>query len=286
MCLCLISSHTMIPPSTSEAAAAPASAVAPLNLNWTPCAPIKSTTMIGKYVRIDPLDIDTDTPLLWDALGGNDDTINERLKWYGLAALENQDDFKTLLQTLEKPNEGWAVNVMRLLEVVPSSSSTTTTTTDSNNNDTPPPPVCGMASYISTVADHGTTEIGYVAHGLRMARTPAATEAHYLLARHAIETFGYRRYEWKCDSQNMPSKAAALRYGFQYEGCFRHHRVTALDTNRNTCWYSMLNGKEWYDCRKVEFETWLADSNFDSETQQQHKRLEDIRIELGAVTTK
>jgi hypothetical protein len=107
-----------------------------------------------------------------------------------------------------------------------------------------------------------------------MAQSPAGTEAHYLLAKHAIETMGYRRYEWKCDSQNSPSRDAALRLGFQYEGCLRQHRVTAHGTNRDTCWFSMLDS-EWPQ-RKTEFEAWLDPSNFDAGRVQQ-SRLDDIR---------
>jgi RimJ/RimL family protein N-acetyltransferase len=112
-----------------------------------------------------------------------------------------------------------------------------------------------------------------------MAKRPAATEAQYLLAQHAIEHMGYRRYEWKCDSQNKPSIAAALRFGFEYEGCFRQHRVTALKTNRDTSWFSMLDS-EWPQ-RQRDFKAWLDASNFD-DNGKQRKSLVDIRTELSA----
>lgn len=217
-------------------------------------------------MRIDPLDLATDVPLLWEALGGNDDTINARLKWYGIAALASPFDLETLLTGLERPDEGWAVNVMRLTGQGPEEEAVV---------------VVGMASYIATVPEHGTTEIGYVAHGPRMARTPAATEAHYLLAQHAIETMGYRRYEWKCDSLNAPSRKTALRLGFHYEGCFRQHRVTARGTNRDTCWFSMVDS-EWPQ-RKAEFEAWLDPSNFD-DAKRQRRRVDDIRQDTAATT--
>jgi RimJ/RimL family protein N-acetyltransferase len=231
-------------------------------VNWTPRTPISATTLVGRYVRIDPLNISDDVPLLWDALGGNDDTINERLKWYGIPSLKNTQQLESLLATLERPGDGWAVNVMRLA------------TGEAQGLGE----VVGMASYIATETEHGSTEIGYVAHGLRMSRTPAATEAHYLLAKHAIETKGYRRYEWKCDSQNTPSRKTAVRLGFQYEGLFRQHRVTASGSNRDTCWYSMLDS-EWLQ-RKMEFEAWLDPSNFDDDKMQRRK-LEDIRNASG-----
>jgi RimJ/RimL family protein N-acetyltransferase len=166
---------------------------------------------------------------------------------------------------LERPDEGWAVNVMRLVDPGHAAEDA----------------VVGMASYIATVPEHGTTEIGYVAHSPQMARTPAATKAHYLLAQHAMETMGYRHYEWKCDAQNTPSRTTALRLGFQYEGCFRQHRVTAQGTNRDTCWYSMVDA-EWPQ-RKTEFEAWLDPSNFD-EAKRQRRRLEDMRQDATPTT--
>ncbi|MBV8830147.1 MAG: GNAT family N-acetyltransferase, partial [Acidobacteriaceae bacterium] len=91
-------------------------------------------------------------------------------------------------------------------------------------------------------------------------KTAAATEAMYLMARHAFEGLGYRRYEWKCDSVNEPSRQAALRLGFQLEGIFRQHMIVK-GRNRDTAWYSMLD-TEWPLCKAV-FETWLAPVNFD-----------------------
>ena len=204
-------------------------------------------SLTGEYVRIDPLNVKEDVPLLWDALGGNDGTINERLKWYGMEDFESQQDLSKLLQSIEEP-EGCCVNILRLA---------------STNQ------IAGMASYIATVADHGVTEIGYVAHGPAMERSPASTEAHYLLAKHCFETMEYRRYEWKCDSNNIPSGNAALRYGFTFEGKFRQHRVTARNTNRDTHYYSMIDS-EWPH-RKHVFELWLSSSNFDANGQQKKK---------------
>ncbi|HXE52290.1 MAG TPA: GNAT family protein, partial [Tepidisphaeraceae bacterium] len=87
----------------------------------------------------------------------------------------------------------------------------------------------------------------------------------YLLARHAFEDLGYRRYEWKCDSLNARSRQAALRLGFTFEGIFRQHRVVK-GRNRDTAWFSMLDS-EW-PARKASFERWLAPSNFDAAGQQ------------------
>jgi RimJ/RimL family protein N-acetyltransferase len=108
-------------------------------------------------------------------------------------------------------------------------------------------------------------EVGHITYGAPLQRTPLGTEVQYLLARYAFETLDYRRYEWKCNSFNEPSKRAALRYGFVYEGTFRQHMIVK-GRSRDTCWYSMLDS-EW-PSRKLAFETWLAPENFDKDGRQ------------------
>jgi RimJ/RimL family protein N-acetyltransferase len=102
-------------------------------------------------------------------------------------------------------------------------------------------------------------EVGHVLYSPALQRTPLGTEAQYLLARYAFETLGYRRYEWKCNALNAASHAAALRYGFTYEGTFRQHLI-AKGRNRDNAWFSMLDS-EW-PARKANFERWLAPENF------------------------
>jgi RimJ/RimL family protein N-acetyltransferase len=103
-------------------------------------------------------------------------------------------------------------------------------------------------------------EIGSIVYSAALQRTPLGTETQYLLARYAFETLGYRRYEWKCDSLNAPSRRAALRYGFVFEGIFRQHMI-AKGRSRDTAYFSMLD-REWPD-RKRNFESWLQAGNFD-----------------------
>jgi RimJ/RimL family protein N-acetyltransferase len=112
---------------------------------------------------------------------------------------------------------------------------------------------------------HGAIEIGYVYWGPAIARTRVATEALYLFARHIFEDLGYRRFEWKCNNRNAPSKSAALRFGFTFEGIFRQHMIVKGES-RDTAWFSMLDG-EW-PSRKAGFERWLAPGNFDAAGQQ------------------
>jgi RimJ/RimL family protein N-acetyltransferase len=108
-------------------------------------------------------------------------------------------------------------------------------------------------------------EVGNIVYSPALQRTPLGTEAQYLIARYAIETLGYRRYEWKCDDRNEPSKRAARRFGFTYEGTFRQHMIVK-GQNRDTAWYSILDS-EW-QARKAVFERWLAPENFDRDGRQ------------------
>jgi RimJ/RimL family protein N-acetyltransferase len=112
-------------------------------------------------------------------------------------------------------------------------------------------------------------EVGSIVYGPALQRTPLGTEAQYLLARYAFETLGYRRYEWKCDALDAPSRGAALRYGFTFEGVFRQHMIRN-GRNRDTAWFSILEG-EW-PARKAAFERWLKADNFDT-TGRQIERL-------------
>ena len=123
----------------------------------------------------------------------------------------------------------------------------------------------GYASYMRIEPAQGVVEVGNILLTPQLQRTAAATEAMYLMASHAFEYLGYRRYEWKCDAENLPSRRAALRLGFTFEGIFRQHMVVK-GRNRNTAWFSMLD-REW-PARKEALEAWLAPANFDSEGRQ------------------
>ena len=123
----------------------------------------------------------------------------------------------------------------------------------------------GQQSLMHIVPEHGSIEIGAVYWGPGVARTRLATEALYLFARHGIEDLGYRRFEWKCNNANEPSKRAAERFGFTFEGIFRQHMIIKGES-RDTAWFSMLNG-EW-PTRKAGFLRWLDEANFDAEGNQ------------------
>lgn len=117
-------------------------------------------------------------------------------------------------------------------------------------------------------AMHGVIEIGNILWGPAIARTRMATEALYLFASYAFDTLGYRRFEWKCNNLNAPSKRAAERFGFTFEGVFRQHMVTK-GGNRNTAWFSIIDS-EW-PALKAGYERWLQPENFDADGRQKTK---------------
>jgi len=118
----------------------------------------------------------------------------------------------------------------------------------------------GVASYLNIVPAHGSIEIGHIWLGPALQNTAAATEALYLLIRHALDDLDYRRMEWKCNALNLASRRAALRLGFAFEGIFYNHFIVK-GRNRDTAWYSIFDD-EWPPIR-ANFESWLAPANFD-----------------------
>lgn len=129
----------------------------------------------------------------------------------------------------------------------------------------------GMCSLMRMDLPNRVIEIGSILYTPVLQRTPAATEAMYLLARYVFETLGFRRYEWKCNDLNAPSKRAAIRLGFVYEGTFRQHMI-AKGRNRDTAWYGMLDS-DWPEIKR-KMEEWLHEDNFDDDGSQKRK-LED-----------
>ena len=136
----------------------------------------------------------------------------------------------------------------------------------------------GMASFLRITPQHGVIEIGHIWFAPALQRTRKATEAILLLASLAFDALGYRRLEWKCDSLNEPSKRAADRFGFTYEGTFRQHMIVK-GRNRDTAWFSMTDG-EW-PLRKAAFDAWLSPENFDPEGHQR-RGLAEVRASIEA----
>jgi len=131
----------------------------------------------------------------------------------------------------------------------------------------------GLAAYLRIVPEHGVLEIGHIHLSPQLQQSRAATEMQHLLMRHAFDDLGYRRYEWKCDALNAPSRRAALRLGFQYEGTFRN-AIIYKGRSRDTAWFSITD-QEWPAVRAA-FERWLAPENFDHR-RRQHRTLASLR---------
>jgi RimJ/RimL family protein N-acetyltransferase len=126
----------------------------------------------------------------------------------------------------------------------------------------------GYQTLMRIDAPNRVIEVGNIMYTPAMQRTAGATEAQYLFARYVFDELGYRRYEWKCNNFNAPSKRAAERFGFTFEGVFRQHMIVK-GRNRDTAWFAMLDG-EWL-ARKAAYERWLKPDNFDEKGRQKQK---------------
>lgn len=136
----------------------------------------------------------------------------------------------------------------------------------------------GMASYLRIAPEAGSIEVGNICLGPALQRTKAATEAMYLMMQWAFEA-GYRRYEWKCNALNLPSRRAAQRLGFSYEGIFRQ-AVIVKGRNRDTAWFAIID-KEWPALREA-YAAWLAPANFAADGQQRESLADLTRLVRAA----
>jgi RimJ/RimL family protein N-acetyltransferase len=221
--------------------------------NFKGCPAPKPVTLKGRFVTVEPYDRARHLQALWDGLGGM--AINPLLTYFSQDDFAGIEDFDSWLESVQTKS-GWVTHVFR---------------------DNASGKVVGMANYMRADPANGVVEVGGVAHGADMARSPLATEVHYLMAKHVFEELGYRRYEWKCNNENKASKTTAERYGFTFEGVFRQHMLSK-HKNRDTAWYSMIDG-EW-PLINAAFEAWLSPANFDGDGKQR-RRLQDIRADLA-----
>jgi RimJ/RimL family protein N-acetyltransferase len=136
--------------------------------------------------------------------------------------------------------------------------------------------VVGVGTLMRITPEARSIEVGHLWFSPRLQRTPAATEAIYLLIRHAFDDLGYRRMEWKCNALNAASRRAAKRFGFTFEGIF-YQAAIVKGRNRDTAWYSILDG-EWPAIR-ANFEAWLSPENFD-ERGEQRRALAELNATL------
>lgn len=207
-------------------------------------------SVTGRFVKIEPANFPRDAATLFPSVCGPED--DDLWTYLPIGPFASPDDLATEMMTA---GADWKIHLIL----------------DAQTNEP-----LGTASFMRIRPKVGSAEVGCVVFSRRLQRTPAATEAMHLMARHIFEDLGYRRYEWKCDDANEPSKRAASRLGFQFEGVFRQDLVVK-GRNRDTAWFSMLDS-EW-PIIKAAFEKWLDPANFDRDGQQR-EGLKDIRARL------
>ena len=216
---------------------------------WTRAKAPPRSDMDGMYCRLEPIDIDRHAPDLFEAFS-TDETG-------GIWTYLFTDPFKTELD-LRNWMEDACLGDDPLFHAV---------------IDKRTEKAVGFATFMRIDPAMGVIEVGNINFSPLMQRTPAATEAMFLMMQRAFNELGYRRYEWKCDNLNAPSHKAAKRLGFSYEGLFRQ-AIMYKGRNRDTAWFSVIDS-EW-PALEDSFKAWLDPSNFDVDGQQ-IKRLEDFR---------
>jgi len=201
-------------------------------VDTTPAQRPGPVTLQGRYGRVEKLD-PSHAATLWEAVKGHD-AIWTYMSSYGPFA--EPEEFAAWVAQRAALEDPYAYAIV-----------------DNDNR------CLGIATLMEIRPAMRVVEVGHIVYAPALQRTPLGTEAQYLLACYAFETLGYRRYEWKCNSHNTPSRRAALRYGFIYEGTMRAHMI-AKGRNRDTAMFSILDS-EW-PARKANFERWLRPENF------------------------
>ena len=217
---------------------------------WSPRPRPSRIVLDGRFCRLEPLDAERHTADLYEANQADDGRDWTYMSHGPFASLADYRDWVEKASASEDPlfyaileaGSGRAVGVATLMRIDP---------------------------------PNGVIEVGNIKYSPALQRTPAATEAMFLLMRYVFDELGYRRYEWKCDSLNQPSRAAALRLGFTFEGIFRQ-AVVYKGRNRDTAWFSIIDA-EW-PALKQAYERWLSPANFDADGRQQ-RRLSDLIVE-------
>jgi RimJ/RimL family protein N-acetyltransferase len=209
-------------------------------VDTTPAQKPAPVVLEGHYGRVEKLDAARHGAALWDAVRGEQNNGTWAYMNYGPFGGENE--FAAWLAERPKLEDPYSYAVI-----------------DAKGQ------AVGIATLMEIRPAMRVIEVGHIVYTPRLQRTPLGTEAQYLLANYVFEALGYRRYEWKCNALNAPSRRAALRYGFTFEGIFRQHLISK-GRNRDTAWYSILDS-EW-PARKAAFQRWLAPENFDPQGKQ------------------
>ncbi len=212
--------------------------------NWTPRARPPRTPMIGRLCDVVPLDPARHAAELFDA--NQRDQTSANFTYLFSEPFATLDAYRAWLDGMAAVDDPLFHTIIdrRTARAV------------------------GVASYMRIDPAMGAIEVGHINYSPLLQRTVASTEAMYLMMRRAFDELGYRRYEWKCDSLNAPSRATAERLGFTFEGIFRQ-AVVYKGRNRDTAWFSITDA-EW-PARRAGFEAWLAPKNFDADGVQRRK---------------
>jgi RimJ/RimL family protein N-acetyltransferase len=225
--------------------------------NWQPRPRPERRMLEGRYVRLEPLDVAKHGDGLYEASSVAD--AADRFRWLFDYPPESRAAFQPWLEKAAASEDPLFFAVI----------------------DKASGKIAGRQTLMRIEPAHGVIEIGNIYWGPLVSRKPAATEAQFLFMKYAFDDLGYRRYEWKCNNANEPSKRAAERFGFQFEGVFRQNLVVK-GQNRDTAWYSIID-KEWPALKRA-YQEWLDPVNFDSEGRQK-RRLEELRAEVAAQQT-
>lgn len=208
--------------------------------NWTPPPAPPRATLTGRFCRIEPLSVERHATALYAA--NRLDTEGRMWTYLGYGPFADIDAYSAWMTRTCQGNDPLFYAIV----------------------DAATGKAVGVASYLRIDPANGAIEVGHIAYSPHLQRTPAATEAMYLLMEQVF-ALGYRRYEWKCDSLNAPSRAAAQRLGFSYEGLFRQ-AVIYKGRNRDTAWYAIID-QEW-PALQAAYRQWLAPTNFTADGQQ------------------
>lgn len=213
--------------------------------DWTPPARPDGLHLIGGFAELAPLKVEPHGPALFRAFSGHDWIWD----YMPLEPFSSQAAFHRWVAEAEASSDPVFFAVKNL---------------ETGKWE-------GFLSLLRITPEHGVIEVGFVTFSPALQNTRASTEAQYLLMKWAFEA-GYRRYEWKCNALNAPSRRTAQRLGFSFEGVFRKHMIVK-NRNRDTAWFSVIDS-EW-PALKEAYAAWLAPSNFDS-AGQQIERLSDL----------
>ena len=220
--------------------------------NWQPRPAPPATEMYGRYCRLEPLDIQRHSEDLFQAYAS--DPSGKGWTYLFSKPFTSQKEFNQWLETTCQNKDPLFFVTIDLAS----------------------DKAVGMTSYLRITPDMGVIEVGHIHFSPLMQRTPVATETMFLMMQRVFDELGYRRYEWKCDSLNQPSRKAAERLGFTFEGIFRQ-AVVYKNRNRDTAWFSIID-KEWPRLKQA-FITWLDPDNFDA-SGQQLKSLQQLQMEV------